>query len=107
MQPSNQPRQETPGQPAFPGAGYPGYGPQPLPEQLVAPPYGSAASPYDAYAPVYDQLAAVPKTSGLAIASLVTGLVSWFIIPVIGCSCFPPRVTAPYWVDLPGRIAAM
>ncbi len=79
MQSSDHP---PPGQPAASGFGYPGYGPQPMPDQPAPQPYWGAAPPYGAYA--YGQPIAAPKTSGFAIASLVTSLISWFIIPLIG-----------------------
>lgn len=82
MQPSDQ--LPPPGQPAFPGAGYPGYAAQPAPPQPGAPPYGSAASPYGYIAPIYGQPASAPPTSGFAIASLVCSIAGWFLIPFVG-----------------------
>ena len=84
MQPPDQPRQETPGQPAFPGAGYPGYGPQPLPPQPAAPPYESAVPPYRYDALTYGQPVSASQTSGFAIASLVCSIAGWFLIPFVG-----------------------
>lgn len=81
MQPPDQP---PTGQPAFPGAAYPGYGAQPTPEQPTAPLYRGGAQPYGYYAPVYAQPTAVPETSGFAVASLICGVASWFLFFFIG-----------------------
>ncbi|MGI8687018.1 MAG: hypothetical protein ACR2M3_00420 [Thermomicrobiales bacterium] len=84
MQPPDHP---PPGQPAFPGAGYPGYGPQSLPSQAATPPYGNAVPPYGYDARTYGQPTSVPPTSGFAIASLVCSIAGWFLIPFVGgCS---------------------
>jgi uncharacterized protein DUF4190 len=81
MQPPDQP---PPGQPAFSGSDYQGYGTLPLPAPPAAPPYENAIPPYGAYFPAYGQPAAVPQTSGYAIASLICSIGSWFLIPLIG-----------------------
>lgn len=77
------PDQPPPGQPAYPGAVYPGYGAQPMPDQPIAPSYGEATQPYGYYTPTYG-LPAVPQTSGFAIASLICSIASWFLVPFIG-----------------------
>lgn len=78
------PDQAPMGQPVYPGAAYPGYGAQPMPEQPTAPPYGGVAPPYGYHAPLYGQPAALPQTSGMAIASLMCGVASWFLFFFIG-----------------------
>ena len=77
------PDQLPTGQPVYPGAAYPGYSAQPMPEQAFTPPYGAAPQPYEQYAPVYGQ-PAVPQTSGFAIASLICAIAGWFLFFFIG-----------------------
>ncbi|MHB8646518.1 MAG: DUF4190 domain-containing protein [Thermomicrobiales bacterium] len=71
------PDQPPNGQPAFPGAEYPGYVAQPLPQSPSTQPYGY-------YAPTVGQAIGVPRTSGFAIASLLCSIASWFLIPFFG-----------------------
>ncbi len=78
------PDQPPPGQPAFPGSGYPGYSAQPFPEQPAAHAYGSAAPSYGAYTPMYGQPTVAPQMSGFAIASLICGIASWVLFFFIG-----------------------
>lgn len=75
-----QPPQPPPEQSLPPYAPNP---PQP-PPQYPNPPYPNSPPAYGYYTPPYQPVVRGPQTSTFAIASLVTSLVSWFIIPFIG-----------------------
>lgn len=62
----------------------PPYAPDPqLPPQYPNPPYPIQPPAYGYYAPIYPP-APRQQVSAFAIASLVTSILSWFVIPFVG-----------------------